>query len=67
MNWFSELLQRFREVSDTYFLMGIASRFFLGAGLGVLFSNWLPIWTGWIFVIVAVLLVTPTIIVTLRQ
>ncbi|MFC2072648.1 hypothetical protein ACFLUU_08145 [Chloroflexota bacterium] len=63
MYWVSEVLERFKEVPDTYLILSMASRLFLGAGLGVLFAPQLPIWTGWIFIIVAVVVAIPSIVI----
>ncbi len=62
MYWVSEVIERFKEVPDTYLILSMASRLFLGVGLGVLFAPQLPIWTGWIFIIVAVGVAIPSIV-----
>ncbi|MFC1989615.1 hypothetical protein ACFLVW_03500 [Chloroflexota bacterium] len=62
MYWVSEIIERFKEVPDTYVILSMGSRLLLGAGLGVLFGPQLPIWTGWIFIIVAVGLAIPSIV-----
>ncbi|MFC1988492.1 hypothetical protein ACFLVJ_01495 [Chloroflexota bacterium] len=62
MYWVSEIIERFKEVPDTYVILSMASRLFLGAGLGVLFAPQLTIWTGWIFIFVAVALAIPSIV-----
>ncbi|MFC1943793.1 hypothetical protein ACFLWO_04395 [Chloroflexota bacterium] len=62
MYWVSEVIERFKEVPDTHLMLSMASRLFLGAGLGVLFAPHLPIWTAWIFIIVAVVVAIPSIV-----
>ncbi|MFC2057087.1 hypothetical protein ACFLTO_05945 [Chloroflexota bacterium] len=62
MYWISEVIERFKEVPDSLVILSMASRLFLGAGLGVLFAPHLPVWTGWIFIIVAVVVAIPSIV-----
>ena len=63
MYWVSEVIERFREVSDFHIILSMASRFLLGMGLGVLLATKLPIWTGWMFIIVALVIAIPSIMI----
>ena len=60
MSWISDKMEKFREVPNPYFTMHITGKFLFGVGLGVLLATWLPIWTGWVFIIVALLIAIPS-------
>ena len=60
MSWISDKTRKFRRIPNPYFALHIASRFLFGVGLGLLLATWLPIWTGWIFVIVALVISIPS-------
>ena len=60
MSWISDKIEKFRQMRNPYFALHIASRFVFGVGLGVLLATWLPIWTGWIFIIVALVVAIPS-------
>ena len=67
MSWFGNKVERFRQVPNPYFAMHIASRFLFGVGLGVLLAIWLPVWTGWIFIVVALLIAIPGVRIVLGK
>jgi len=60
MSWISDKIERFRQMPNPYFALHITSRFLFGVGLGLLLATWLPIWTGWIFIIVAIVIAIPS-------
>ncbi len=60
MSWVSNKIVKFRQMPNPYFALHIASRFLFGVGLGVLLATWLSIWTGWIFIIVALVIAVPS-------
>ena len=60
MGWFGDKMEKFRQLPNPYFAMHIASRFLFGVGLGLLLAIWLPVCTGWIFIVVASLIVIPS-------
>ena len=60
MSWLSNKIEKFRQVPNPYFYLHITSKFLFGVGLGVLLATWLPIWTGWIFIIVALVIAIPS-------
>ena len=60
MSWIGDKTAKFRGVPNPYFLMHITAKFLFGMGLGMLLATWLPIWTGWIFIIAALLLAIPS-------
>ena len=60
MSWVSDKTEKFRQMPNPYFALHIASRFLFGLGLGVLLATWLPIWTGWLFIIGALVIAIPS-------
>jgi len=60
MSWISDRVEKFRQMPNPYFALHITSRFLFGVGLGLLLSSWLPMWTGWIFIIVALIIAIPS-------
>jgi len=60
MSWFSDRIEKFRQMRNPYFALHIASRFIFGVGLGMLLAHWLPVWTGWIFIVVALAIAIPS-------
>jgi len=67
MSWISDKTEKFRQVPNPYFSLHITSKFLFGVGLGVLLAGCLPIWTGWIFVIVALVIAIPSASIVLRK
>jgi len=60
MGWIGDKIEKFRQVPNPYFALHITSKFLFGVGLGLLLASWLPIWTGWIFIVVALLIAIPS-------
>ena len=67
MGWFGDKIEKFRQMPIPYFAMHITSRFLFGVGLGLLLAIWLPVWTGWIFIAIAVLIAIPSASILLRK
>ena len=67
MSWFNDKVEKFRQVPNPYFALHITSKFLFGVGLGVLLATWLPIWTGWIFIIAALAIAIPSARIVLRK
>jgi len=59
MSWINDKAEKFRQVPNPYFSLHITSKFLFGVGLGVLLAGCLPIWTGWIFIIIALVIAIP--------
>ena len=51
---------KFRQVPNPYFALHITAKFLGGVGIGVLLAAWLPVWTWWIFIIVALIIAIPS-------
>lgn len=67
MGWFGDKTERFRQVPNPYFSMHITGKFLAGVGLGLLLAIWLPVWTGWIFIVAALLIAIPSVRIILRK
>jgi len=67
MNWIGDKMERFRGVPNPYFTMHITGKFLAGVGLGLLLATWLPIWTGWVFIIAALLIAIPSVKIVLGK
>ena len=60
MGWYSDKTEKFKQVPNPYFSLHLTAKFLGGAGLGVLLATWLPVWTGWVFIIAALLIAIPS-------
>ena len=60
MRWIGDKMERFRGMPNPYFTMHITGKFLFVVGLGVMLATWLPIWTGWVFIIAALLIAIPS-------
>jgi len=60
MSWISDKIEKFRQMPTIYLVLHVTSRSLFGVGLGLLLATWLPVWTGWIFIGVAVVIVIPS-------
>ena len=60
MGWFGDRIEKLRRMPNPYLFMHITGKFLFGVGLGILLAIWLPIWTGWLFIIAALLIAIPS-------
>ena len=67
MGWFGDKIERFRQVPTPYLSMHITAKFLFGVGLGLLLAIWLPVWTGWIFIVISLLIAIPSAKIVLRK
>lgn len=67
MGWFGDKMEKFRHVPNPYFAMHIAGKFLFGVGLGLLLAIWLPVWIGWLFIILALLIAIPSVRIVLGK
>ena len=67
MSWISAKTKKFRQVPDPYFSLHVTAKFLAGVGLGVLLATWLPVWTWWIFIIVALVIAIPSARIVLSK
>ena len=67
MGWFGDKAEKFRQMPNPYLSMQITGKFLFGVGLGLLLTIWLPVWTGWIFIIAALLIAIPSVRIILGK
>ena len=67
MSWLGDKTKRFRQVPNPYFSMHITAKFLFGVGLGLLLAIWLPVWTGWIFIAISLLIAIPSVRIVLGK
>ena len=67
MSWISNKVEKFRQVPNPYFALHITAKFLFGVGLGVLLASWLPVWTWWLVIIVALVIAIPSARIVLRK
>ena len=67
MGWFGDKTEKFRQVPNPYFSMHITAKFLAGVGLGLLLAIWLPVWTGWIFIAISLLIAIPSVRIVLGK
>jgi len=67
MTWISVKTEKFRQVPDPYFSLHVTAKFLAGLGLGVLLATWLPVWTWWIFIVVALVIAIPSARIVLSK
>jgi len=59
MNWYSDNMEKIKQLSTPYFVLYVTAKAIGGVGVGVLIANWLPLWTWWIFIVIAVVIAIP--------
>ena len=67
MGWLGDKTERFRGVPNPYFALHITAKFLFGVGLGVLLATWLSVWTGWVFIVAALLIAIPSVRIVLGK
>ncbi len=67
MGWFGGKTKRIRQVPNPYFSMHITAKILFGVGLGLLLAIWLPVWTGWIFIAISLLIAIPSVRIVLGK
>ena len=59
MGWYSDNMEKLKQLSTPYFVLYITAKVIGGVSVGVLLANWLPTWTWWIFMVIAVIIAIP--------
>ena len=59
MGWYSTNIEKLKQLSTTYFVLYVTAKVIGGVSVGVLLANWLPTWTWWIFMVIAVIIAIP--------
>ena len=57
--WYDKRIEKLRQLSKCHLLLFITVKFLAGVALGLLLAIWLPIWTWWIFLVVALVIAIP--------
>ncbi|MCX5996389.1 MAG: hypothetical protein NTV42_01980 [Chloroflexi bacterium] len=58
-SWFDQRIEKLRQLSKCHLLLFITVKFLAGVAIGLLLAIWLPIWTWWIFLVVALVIAIP--------
>jgi len=58
-SWFDQRIEKLRQLSKGHLLLFITVKFLAGVALGLLLAIWLPVWTWWIFLVVALVIAIP--------
>jgi hypothetical protein len=59
VRWYDKRIEKLRQLPKCHLLLLITVKFLAGVALGLLLAIWLPIWTWWIFLVVAVVIAIP--------
>ncbi|MFA5066283.1 MAG: hypothetical protein WC566_12585 [Dehalococcoidia bacterium] len=62
MRWFSDNIDKLKRLPNTYFVLYVTAKVIGGVSVGVLLTYWLPTWTWWIFIVIALIIAIPPII-----
>ena len=58
-SWYDKRIEKLRQLSKCHLLLFITVKFLAGVAIGLLLAMWLPIWTWWIFLVVALVIAIP--------
>ena len=59
VSWYDKKIEKLRQLPKYQLLLFIAVKFLAGVAIGLLLAIWLPVWTWWIFLVVAVVIAIP--------
>jgi hypothetical protein len=59
MNWYMDNIEKIKQLSTPYFVLYVTAKVIGGTGIGILLANWLPVWTWWVFIVIAVIIAIP--------
>ena len=59
LSWYSDKVEKLRRLPNPHALLYVTAKVLGGVGIGVLLATWLPTWTWWIFMIIALIIATP--------
>ena len=59
VRWYDKKIEKLRQLPKCHLLLLIAVKFLAGVALGLLLATWLPIWTWWIFLVIALVIAIP--------
>jgi hypothetical protein len=67
MGWYGKKIDQLKKLSTSNLLLLIGVKFLAGVGVGVLLATWLPVWTWWIFIVIAVIIAIPLYTIILKK
>ncbi|HJX03549.1 MAG TPA: hypothetical protein VJ488_03210 [Dehalococcoidia bacterium] len=67
MGIWSDKIKELKNLPNPYALLYSTAKVLGGVGIGVLLANWLPMWTWWIFIVIACVIAIPIIWKLLRK
>ena len=59
VSWYDKKMEKLRQLSKCQLLLLIAVKFLAGVAIGLLLATLLPVWTWWIFLVVAAVIAIP--------
>ncbi len=59
VSWYDKKIEKLRQVPNPHFVLFVGVKVLGGIGIGMLLATWLPTWTWWIFLAVAVVIAIP--------
>ncbi len=59
MGWYGDKIEKLKSLPNPYAVLYVTAKVLGGVGIGVLITTWLPIWTWWIFIIIACVIAIP--------
>ena len=59
VRWYDKRIEKLRQLPKCHLLLLITVKSLAGVALGLLLATWLPIWTWWIFLVVALVIAIP--------
>jgi hypothetical protein len=59
VSWYDKKIEKLGKLPKCHLLLLIAVKLLAGVAIGLLLAMWLPTWTWWIFLAVAVIIAIP--------
>jgi len=61
MGWYSNKLDKLRQLSNPLFVLYVTAKFLGGVSIGIVLANWISTWTWWIFMVIACVIAIPVV------
>ena len=61
MGWYTDKVDRLRNLSNPFALLYVTAKVIGGIGIGVLIATWIETWTWWIFMLIACIMAIPIV------
>lgn len=59
MSWYGERVEKIRKLPKAQFILFVVTKVIGAVGIGLLLATWLPVWTWWIFMVIALIIGIP--------